>query len=119
DLDDALSRLDDCLYVADETEEQSHVVKALCLQGRCHALRGEDAEAEVTWREALSHAREQGARMPMVQAAAELARFLADRDRADEARGTLGAALADFGEGDDSRSLSHARALLTGRAPAT
>jgi TOMM system kinase/cyclase fusion protein len=112
DVDAALARLDDCLYVAEETQELSHVIKALRLAGECHAQRGEHAAAEANWRDALVRAREQGASMPALQTAVILARFLLDGGRPDEARAVLSSALAPFAERRDAPVLARAQALL-------
>jgi TOMM system kinase/cyclase fusion protein len=112
DVDAALDRLDDCLYLAEETQELSHVIKTLRLAGECHAQRGEHAAAEANWRDALVRAREQGAIMPALQTAVLLARFLLDGGRPDEARTVLASALAPFTGGRDTPMLVHAQALL-------
>jgi TOMM system kinase/cyclase fusion protein len=112
DFDAALDRLDDCLYVAEETQELSHVIKSLRLAGECHAQRGEHAAAEANWRDALVRAREQGAIMPALQTAVILARFLLDGGRPDEARAVLSSSLAPFAESRDTPALAHAQALL-------
>jgi TOMM system kinase/cyclase fusion protein len=112
DVDAALDRLDDGLYVAEETNELSHVIKTLRLAGECHAQRGEHAAAEANWRDALVRAREQGAVMPALQTAVILARFLLDGGRPDEARGVLSSSLAPFAESGVTPALAHARALL-------
>jgi serine/threonine protein kinase len=112
DFQAALERLDDCLYFAEETQELSHVTKALRLAGACHAQRGENDAAEASWRDSLVRAREQGEVMPALQTAMPLARLLADLGRPDEAREVLSAALAALREGRDTPALAHAQALL-------
>jgi TOMM system kinase/cyclase fusion protein len=108
----ALERLDDCLYMAEETHEICHVVECLRLAGACHAQRGEEAAAEASWRDALVRAREQGAIMHALHAAVPLARFLRDRGRPDEARDLLAGALSAFPDGRDAPALAPAQALL-------
>ncbi|HWN66370.1 MAG TPA: AAA family ATPase, partial [Haliangium sp.] len=112
DVDAAIDRLDDCLYLAEETQELSHTIRTLRLAGECHAQRGEHAAAEANWRDSLVRAREQGAIMPALQTAVILARFLLDGGRPAEARDVLSSALAPFADSRDTPALAHAQALL-------
>jgi TOMM system kinase/cyclase fusion protein len=112
EVDSAIDRMDECMYLAEETQELSHVVKSLRVAGECYLQRGEHAAAEACWRDALVRAREQGALMPALQTAVVLARFLLEGGRPDEAHAVLAAALAPFAGERDAPALAEARALL-------
>ncbi len=70
------------------------------------------AEAEACFRQALSIAQEQQARLFELRAAVRLARLWGSQDRRDEARGLLSDIYGWFSEGFDTVDLVEARALL-------
>ncbi len=115
-LDDAFVRLDDCLYTAEESREQSHVTTALKLQGMCHARAGDRAAAEANLRASLRLSCDHGAVLPALQAATELARLLASPDQTDgprlaDARAALAPLLKNLDQGAKSPSVQRAQAL--------
>jgi predicted ATPase len=76
----------------------------------------EHAEAEKSYREALSVAQRQSAKFWELRAATSLARLWRDQGKRDEARDLLAPVYGWFTEGFDTFDLKEAKALLDGLA---
>ena len=75
------------------------------------------AQAETSFRAAISTGREQYARLAQLRGTTSLARLLAKQERRDEARSMLGEIYGWFTEGFDTADLKVAKALLDELSP--
>ena len=111
---DGLERVTQALDIAAETGDVCYVPQLH--QTRAELLlhtHGRDEEAvEVSLRQALVVAREQGAKGYELRAATRLAHLWSDRGRPDAARELLAPVYAWFTEGFDTADLKEAKALL-------
>jgi class 3 adenylate cyclase/predicted ATPase len=111
-VEEAVIQLDDALQIVERTglrwlaaELNRHKGQLLLRQGHAEA-------AEELYRQALSIAREQEAKLWELRAAASLARLRRDQGRRAEARELLASVYGWFTEGFDTRDLKDAKALL-------
>lgn len=111
---DAIARLRDCLALAEKSREFYYVPELKRLLGTYLLEQSRDAvgEAEPCFREAITLARKQGARMPELRATMALCRLLRVRGEIDEARTMLEEIYGWFTEGFEISDLKEARALL-------
>jgi class 3 adenylate cyclase/predicted ATPase len=116
-VDEAFELMGAALTAADETGEQWFAAELHRARGEWLAQREQSDEAEADFQRALAIARQQGARLWELQAAASLARLLHDRGQPDEARDLLAPVLATFSEGFDLPAFADAKALLDGFQP--
>ena len=110
--EEAALLLDEALQIAERTRERwyaaelhRHKAQLLLRQGRADG-------AEELYREALSIAREQEAKLWELRAAVSLARLRRERGRRAEARDLLAPVYAWFSEGLETLELKDAAALL-------
>ncbi|WP_437564580.1 TOMM system kinase/cyclase fusion protein [Sorangium sp. So ce542] len=113
-FDAALELVTTGLQLADEMRERYWVPELHRLRGVLLAARDASAagEAEQSLRRAIAIAREQGARLPELRAAVQLARLLRGTERAAEAKATLEAVWGSFTEGFDTPDGKEAQGLL-------
>jgi predicted ATPase len=112
DIEHGLALVAEALDAIDRSGEHWCKVELLRIKGELLLRRGEDAEAEATFRQALAVARSQEARLPELRAAASLARLWQLQNRRAEARQMLAEIYDWFSEGFDTPDLQDARALL-------
>jgi predicted ATPase len=112
--DEALNALDEALARVDRLEER-------WFEADLHRLKGEallglaperGAEAEARYQQALTVARDQGARLWELRAATSLARLWRDQGKRAQARDLLAPVYDWFTEGFDTADLKNAKALL-------
>jgi hypothetical protein len=112
-LDAALKLLDECLMFAKEHGDRYYMAEVHRLKGVFLLQQGGSAEAgESCLREAITTAREQGARMPELQATIALCRSLRHRGKVGEVHARLAELYGEFTEGLSTPALQEARALL-------
>jgi predicted ATPase len=104
--------LDDALQFVERTRERWFAAELSRYRGRVLLQQGNAEAAEQLYREALSIAREQGAKLWELRAAENLARLWRDQGRAGEARDLLAPVYGWFTEGFDTPDLKEAKALL-------
>jgi predicted ATPase len=111
-IEESLALFDDALQLSQKTGEcwfagelDRHKGQLLLRQGHCEA-------AEELYREALSIAKEQGAKLWELRAAASLARLRRDQGRHAEARDLLAPVYGWFTEGFATPDLKEAKVLL-------
>ncbi len=110
--DVALGLLDEAIGTAQETEEQFFAAELRRLRGEALLEIGNEGDGERALYHAIALAREQGARLWELRAAASLARLRRDQDRRAEARDLLAPVYGWFTEGFDTPDLKEAKALL-------
>ena len=111
--EEALALLGDALRIADTTGARWFAAELNRTKGRLLLGQGHSEAAEELYCKALSIAKEQGAKLWELRAAASLARLLRrDRDRLAEARDLLAPVHDWFTEGFDTPDLTEAKALL-------
>ena len=93
-------------------DERAYRPETLRLRGELHVKRGEEAQAEVNFREAIALAQEISAKSWELRATMSLVRLLASQDRREEARTMLAEIYNWFTEGFDTADLKDAQALL-------
>jgi predicted ATPase len=98
--------------LAGATQVRKVQAETLRLRGDLLLLTGDRAAAEASFRDAIALARNQGARLFELRAAASLARFWRDQGRPREARELLAPLYGWFTEGFDAPDLKEAKALL-------
>jgi predicted ATPase len=112
DFEEALSLLDDALRIAERTGELWFAAELHRHKGQLLLRQGQVAAAEELYRNALSIAREQEAKLWELRAAVNLARLRSDQGRRAEARDLLASVYGWFTEGFDTPVLKDAKALL-------
>jgi predicted ATPase len=110
-VEEALSLLDDSLQVAERIGECWFAAELYRHKGQL-MLRGNSEAAEELYRQALTIAKEQEAKLWELRAAVSLARFGRDQGRRSEAHDLLAAVYGWFTEGFDTLDLKDAKALL-------
>jgi predicted ATPase len=111
-FDEAMSLLDDALQIVERTGERWLAAELYRQKGELELRQGCSAAAEEQYRQALSIARQQGARLWELRAAVSLARLRRDHDRHSAARELLAPIHGWFTEGFDTPDLKEARGLL-------
>ena len=111
-FDDAMSSLDDALQIVERTGERWFAAELYRHKGELQLRQGCFEAAEEQYRQALSIARKQGARLWELRAAVSLARLRRDHGRHSAARELLAPVYGWFTEGFDTSDLKEARALL-------
>jgi predicted ATPase len=111
-IDEALVQLDEALRIAERTGERWYAAELHRHKGQLLLRQGHPETTEEWYREALSIAEEQGAKLWELRAAASLARLRRDQGRRAEARDLLPPIYAWFTEGFDTPDLKEAKATL-------
>jgi predicted ATPase len=104
--------LDDARAVAVSTGQHAYASEHARLQAELFCALGNDDSAELSYIEALTTARSQGALWHELRAARAFANFLAGAGRNDEARVTLEPVVAQVTEGHETLDYVYADALL-------
>jgi predicted ATPase len=107
-----VTQLDDALQIVERTGERWFAAELIRHKGQLLLRQGYSEAAEQLYRQALSIAREQEAKLWELRAAASLARLRRDQGRHAEARDLLAPVYGWFTEGFDTPDLKEARALL-------
>jgi predicted ATPase len=111
-IEEAVTQLDDALQVAERTEAPWFAAELNRHKSQLLLRQGHSETAEELYREALSIAREQEAKLWELRAAVSLARLRRDQGRPAEARDLLARVYSWFTEGFDTPDLKEAKALL-------
>jgi predicted ATPase len=109
---EAVTLLDEALQIAGRTGERWFAAELYRHKGQLLLRQAHFEAAEELYRKALSIAREQGASLWELRAAASLARLRRDQGRRAEARDLLAPVYNWFTEGFDTPDLKEAKALL-------
>jgi class 3 adenylate cyclase/predicted ATPase len=107
-----LTLLDDALQVVERTGERWFAAEVNRHKGQLLLRQGHTDAAKKLYRQALSIAEEQGARLWELRVAMSLARLCRDQGRHAEARDLLAPIYSWFTEGFDTTDLQEAEALL-------
>jgi class 3 adenylate cyclase/predicted ATPase len=110
--EDALTMLDEALQIVARTRARWFEAELIRLKGQLVFRQGDTAAAEKLYRNALSIAVEQEAKLWELRAAASLARLCRDQGRHAEARDLVAPVYEWFTEGFDTPDLKEAKALL-------
>jgi predicted ATPase len=111
-VEEAVTLLDDALQIVERTGQRWLAAELNSLKGKLLRGQGHPEAAEQLYRNALSIAQEQEAKLWELRAVVSLARFLRDQRRHTEAHGLLAPVYGWFTEGFDTRDLKTAKALL-------
>jgi predicted ATPase len=111
-VEESLSLLDEALQIVGRTGERWFAAELNRHKGRLLLGQGHAEAAEELYREALSIAAEQGAKLWELRAAVSLARLRRDQGRHIDARHLLAPVYGWFTEGFDTPDLKEAKALL-------
>jgi predicted ATPase len=111
-IEEAVTQLDDALQIVERTGVRWLLAELYRHKGQLLLRQGQTEAAEELYREALSIAREQEAKLWELRAAASLARLRRDQGRRAEARDLLAPIYSWFTEGFDTPDLKEAMALL-------
>jgi DNA-binding winged helix-turn-helix (wHTH) protein/predicted ATPase len=111
-VEEAVTSLDEALQIVERTGERWSAAELYRHKGELMQRQGHAGTAEDLFREALSIAGEQGARLWELRAAVSLARLLGDQGRDTEARALLAPIRGWFTEGFGTADLVEADALL-------
>jgi predicted ATPase len=109
---EALSHLDHAVKMVEVTQERWAEAEMHRLRGTLLLSMNEHAEAEKSYREALSVAQRQSAKFWELRAATSLARLWRDQGKRAEACDLLAPVYGWFTEGFDTRDLKEAKGLL-------
>jgi predicted ATPase len=112
EIDEGLTLLDDGLGIAERSGARWFAAELSRQQGRLLLRQREPATAEELYRKALGIAREQGAKLWELRAAASLVRLWRDQGRRAEARDLLAPVYGWFTEGFATPDLKAAKMLL-------
>jgi len=107
-----VTQLDEALKIVERTGERFFAAELNRHKGQLLLRQGHTEAAEELYREALSIAREQEAKLWELRAAVSLARLRSDQDRRAKARDLLAPVYGWFTEGFDTADLKEAKALL-------
>ena len=110
--ENALTMLDEALQIVARTRARWFEAELIRLKGQLVLRQGDTAAAEKLYRNALSIAVEQEAKLWELRAAASLARLRRDQGRHAEARDLVAPVYEWFTEGFDTADLKEAKALL-------
>jgi predicted ATPase len=111
-IDEALTLLHDALQIGERTGQRWFAAELNRHKGQLLLRQGHSEAAEELYRQALSIAQEQEAKLWELRAAASLARLRRDQGRRAEARDLLAPVYGWFTEGVDTPDLKEAKALL-------
>ena len=111
-IDQASALLDDALHVAERTGERWLASELNRHKGRLLLRQGRPDEAENLYRNSLSVARDQQAKLWELRSATALARLWRDQNRRDEGRDLLAPVYGWFTEGFETSDLKEAKVLL-------
>jgi class 3 adenylate cyclase/predicted ATPase len=111
-VEEALSLLNNALQIAARIGERWFAAELYRQKGQLILWQGHSAAAEELFRQALSIAREQEAKLWELRAAVSLARLVGNQGRRSEARELLAAVYGWFTEGFNTLDLKGAKALL-------
>jgi predicted ATPase len=111
-VDEAMALLDEALRIVERTGERWLAAELNRHKGQLLVRQAQVEAAEQLYREALSIAEEQGAKLWELRAAASLARLRRDQGRRAEARDLLAPVHGWFTEGFDTPDLMDAKKLL-------
>ncbi len=111
-IEEALTLSDEALHIAERTGAHWFTAELNRYKGQFLQHQGLTEAAEALYRQALSIAEEQGAKLWELRAAASLARLRRDQGRHAEACDLLASVYGWFTEGFDTQDLKEARALL-------
>ena len=112
---DGLAAIEEAIVRSERSEERWVIAELLRIKGELLLLDGAPGaaiEAERLFREALDHARRQGALSWELRCATSLARLWRAHPRRDEGTGLLASIYERFTEGLDTADLKTAKALL-------
>jgi predicted ATPase len=112
EIEEGLTLLDDGLGIVERTGARWFAAELNRQKGRLLLRRGEPAAAEALYRKALGIAREQGAKLWELRAAASLVAVWRDQGRSAQARNLLAPVYGWFTEGFATPDLKAARTLL-------
>jgi predicted ATPase len=108
----ALDHLTDARRLAEATEERCFQAETLRLRGDVLLAMGDSAAAEASYREAITIAQEQSAKLWELHAATSLAQLWCNQGKGGEARDLLAPVYNWFTEGLGTPLLQEAKALL-------
>jgi len=111
-IEEAVILLDDALRIVERTEERWFAAELNRHKGQLLLRQGHIEAAEKLYHNALSIAREQGAKLWELRAAMSLARLRRDQGRHTEPRNLLAPVYGWFTEGFGTPDLKEAKALL-------
>ena len=111
-IEEASNLFDDALQIVQRTEERWLEAELNRHKGQLLLQQGHTDAAEELYREALTIAHEQEAKMWELRAATSLAKLRRDQGRHAEARDLLAPVYGWFTEGFDTQDLKDARAPL-------
>ncbi len=111
-IDEAMTLLDDAQQMVNRTGERWLEPELHRHKGQLLLRQGDSKAAEELYRQALSVAAEQAAKLWELRAAVSLARLCREQDRRTEARDLLAPLYSWFTEGFDTPDLKDAKALL-------
>jgi len=111
-IEEALAHLGDAFDIAERTGERWFAAELNRHKGQLLAQQGHTDAAEELYRQALSIAQEQEAKLWELRAASSLSRLWRDQGRRTEARELLAPVYGWFTEGFDTPDLKEAKALL-------
>ena len=110
--EEGLNRLVEAARLVETTQERWAEAEMHRLWGTLLLSMSKHAEAENSYRQALSVAQRQSAKLWELRAAMSMARLWRDQGKRDEARELLAAVYVWFTEGFDTLDLKEAKALL-------
>jgi predicted ATPase len=111
-VEEAVTLLDEALQIVERTGERWFAAELNRLKGQLLLKQGHAEAAEGLYRNALSVAREQEAKLWELRAAVSLARLHRDKGCRAEARDLLASVYGWFTEGFDTPDLKEAKELL-------
>ena len=111
-FEESLTLFDEALQIIARTAERWYAAELNRHKGQLFVRQGNTTPAEELYREAISIAKEQEAKLWELRAAASLARLRRDQGRRTEARDLLAPIYGWFTEGFDTPDLKEAKALL-------
>jgi predicted ATPase len=111
-VQEAVTLLDDALQIVERTGQRWLAAELNRLKGKLLLSQGHPDAAERLYRNALSIAQQQGAKLWELRAGASLARLCGDQRRYAKARDLLVPVYSWFTEGFDRQDLKDAKALL-------
>jgi class 3 adenylate cyclase/predicted ATPase len=112
EIEEALAQLDDALQLVERTQERWFAAELNRHKGELLLRQGHTDAAEELYRQALSIAREQEAKLWELRAAVSLGQLRRDQGRHAEALDILAPVYGWFTEGFDTQDLKAAKALL-------
>jgi predicted ATPase len=111
-VEESLTLLEEAFQIVEGTGERWFAAELNRHKGQLLLRKGQSETAEELYRNALSIAREQGAKLWELRAAASLARLWSEQGRQAEARDLIGPVYSWFTKGFDTVDLQETKALL-------